>query len=485
MKVHAINLYIPLCLISSSIVTPRHGDVHHRRVRSVINPGGYGIPSTTPLIPNQGAQTTDQGYGLAVLTTPLIPIQGAQTTDQGYGPAVAATPGSCDQSNSTACQTCQKGVRFSPELEQLVDLRLSLSANHSWEWGTQVEWILERKYPSLSVYSDTVLPLDPKANLPYPAELFTIIDPILRRRAPGIGPIIVDDAAGDPASLLIGVMVMGATVKNSPYGWDQAYYNQVAKDQIDFLLRKIRRSKEGAVSHRVKELQLWDDTLFMAPPSIMYYGVVMSDLYLVQFGYEQAKAYRQVMQDPVTKTWYHILLGSYEDRTLWSTGNAWVTAGCMRMWATLNNIRDPEIQARAKAWQDDLIEWTIEIIVGAYEFQSPTTFLLPDRYGKPDTFDDASGTSLLAASAYRVAVARPDMIPRLPLDKINCARSAIITNHINPLNGTVFPVINPLDWNKKALPGVVSPEGQAFVLFMENAWQIFIRSPAGRVYQNS
>ncbi|EGG09920.1 uncharacterized protein MELLADRAFT_95282 [Melampsora larici-populina 98AG31] len=466
MKVHAINFYIPLCLVSSTIAHFTPGSLHRKYARSAIDPAGYGATSAH------------------VPTTPLT-SDGAQPKLQGYGPTVGTAPSSCDQSNPNACQTCQKGVVFSPELKQLVNLRLEKSANHSWEWGTQAEWILEGKYPSLSVYSDTQLPLNPKANLPYPAELFTIIDPILQRRAPGIGPIIVDDAAGDPASLLIGVMVMGATVKNSPYGWDQAYYNQVAKDQIDFLLQKIRRSKEGAVSHRVKELQLWDDNLFMAPPSIMYYGAAMSDLYLVQFGYEQAKAYRQVTQDPVTKTRYHILLGSYEDKTLWSTGNGWVTAGCMRMWATLNLIQDPEIKARAKAWQDDLIEWTIEIIVGAYSFQSPTTFLLPDRYTTPGTFDEVSGTSLLAASAYRVAVARPDLIHRLPLDKINCARSAIITNHINPINGSVAPVINPLDWSKKALPGVVSPEGQAFVLFMENAWQYFIRSPAGRAYQDS
>ncbi|KAH9813859.1 hypothetical protein DFH28DRAFT_325797 [Melampsora americana] len=464
MKVYAINFYIPLCLISSSIgrVTP---EVHRKHHRSIISPSGYATTSSTPQI---------SSYTLP-------------TVAQSNVPSVSNTTCSSNQSNPNACQTCQKGVKLSPELKQLVNFRLQRSANHSWEWGTQAQWVLEDKYPSLSVYSATQLPLNPKANLPYPAELFTIIDPILQRRENGTGPapIIVDEAAGDPASLLIGVMVMGATVKNSPYGWDQAYYNQIAKDQIDFLLRKIRRSKEGAVSHRVKELQLWDDNMFMAPPSIMYYGGVMSDFYLVQFGYEQVKAYREVMQDPVSKTWYHILLGSFEDKTLWSTGNGWVTAGCMRMWATLNLIQDPEVKAQAKGWQDDLIEWTIEIIVGAYAFQSPNTFLLPDRYTKPDTFDEVSGTALIAASAYRLAVARPDMIHRLPLDKINCARNAIILNNINHQNGTVSPVINPLDWSLKALPGVVSPEGQAFVLFMDLAWQYFIRSPAGKPYEHS
>lgn len=128
----------------------------------------------------------------------------------------------------------------------------------SWEWGTQCEVILERYYPSLSVYSTTKrIPLNPDNIGDYPQKLFDVIDPILQRRAPGAGPIIQDDAAGDPASLLPGVVVLGAASRRDPRGRSQKDYNAIAEEQVKFLLEKVPRASNGAISHRVKEVQLW------------------------------------------------------------------------------------------------------------------------------------------------------------------------------------------------------------------------------------
>lgn len=118
--------------------------------------------------------------------------------------------------------------------------------------------ILERYYPSLSVYSTTKrIPLKPEDIGTYPQELFNVLDPILQRRAPGEGPIIQDDAAGDPASLLPGVVVLGAASSRDPRGRTQQEYYTIAQEQIDFLLEKVPRTDKGAISHRVKEVQLW------------------------------------------------------------------------------------------------------------------------------------------------------------------------------------------------------------------------------------
>lgn len=203
--------------------------------------------------------------------------------------------------------------------------------------------ILERYYPSLSVYSTTKrIPLKPEDIGTYPQELFNVLDPILQRRAPGEGPIIQDDAAGDPASLLPGVVVLGAASSRDPRGRTQQEYYTIAQEQIDFLLEKVPRTDKGAISHRVKEVQLWlafeirtkvsnlplivfltflyvfiyiylihgrNDNTFMAPPSLSYWGAATCNITLLEMGYIQAKLYRDVLRDPETNTWRHILLG--------------------------------------------------------------------------------------------------------------------------------------------------------------------------------
>ncbi|KAG0152184.1 hypothetical protein CROQUDRAFT_71031 [Cronartium quercuum f. sp. fusiforme G11] len=451
------------CLIPNSIASSSHQRVH-RQLVSVVAPPFFLVPEVPVVVPPTAPLLVPSTAPLEL--TPNVPSPTTNLTQSSVNPSKLSYGLTMDQSSTSN----------GPIPRQLIYEVLTRSANHSWEWGTLAQYMLEEFYPTLSVYSPTQkIPLDQKSNLPYPTFLFDLIDPILQKRKPGIGPIIEDDAAGDPASLLIAVMVMGATVKKSPYGWDQAYYNQVAKDQIDFLVRMIRRTPDGAISQRVKELQLWNDFMFMAPPSMVYYGAATGDWLTLRLGYRQAEEYRKAMRDRSTKTWNHIRLGSWQDETLWSTGNAWSASGMIRMWATMNNMVDKSLREQTKPWRENLIEWTIEIVVGAFKFQSPTSGLLQNRYGNA-TFEEVSGTALLAASGYRVATYFPEKISRLPMNQIEHARTAILSHNVNRTTGIVFPVVDPFNWGSVLAPGVPSPEGQAFVLFMITAWESFVRS---------
>lgn len=47
----------------------------------------------------------------------------------------------------------------------------------------------------------------------------------------------------------------------------------------------------------------------MAPPSLSYWGAATCNITLLEMGYIQAKLYRDVLRDPETNTWRHILLG--------------------------------------------------------------------------------------------------------------------------------------------------------------------------------
>jgi len=93
-----------------------------------------------------------------------------------------------------------------------------------------------------------------------------------------------------------------------------------AKDQVYHLLYEVPRAPNGAISHREGEVQLWDDFIYMAPPFIAYYGASSLNETLVAEGANQVRWYREVLQDPVTKLWGHILLGSWSEPSLWGTG---------------------------------------------------------------------------------------------------------------------------------------------------------------------
>jgi hypothetical protein len=94
--------------------------------------------------------------------------------------------------------------------------------------------------------------------------------------------------------------------------------------------------------------------------------------------------------------------------------------------------------------------------------------LLRNYIDDDSSFGEACGTTLLAATTYRMAQYRllgPNSSHLL--SKADQARKAIYENNIDS-QGWLYPVVNPLDWSQE---GSHSPEGQAFVLMMEAAFR--------------
>ena len=67
----------------------------------------------------------------------------------------------------------------------------------------------------------------------------------------GPQPLIQGGSAADPASMGVPVLMAGWL------GLHDQDFAGAAKDQLDFLLYKVPRTADGAISHRVAELQLW------------------------------------------------------------------------------------------------------------------------------------------------------------------------------------------------------------------------------------
>ncbi|OAV94812.1 hypothetical protein PTTG_06229 [Puccinia triticina 1-1 BBBD Race 1] len=365
---------------------------------------------------------------------------------------------------------------------------LHKTANHSWEWGTEAQVLLEMKYPDLSVYSTRrKLPLTADEGPIEPPQLMLdLIDPILARRDPSkLSLVDGDGAAGDPASL--GVAVLVATVATSNDTVRSERYRKLAEGQLQWVLNQVPRSPEGAISMRENEVQFWADFIYMLPPFLAYYGAATSNITLLQCAYDQVRLYRQKLQtSSETKLWSHIIEGKKEDRLIWSTGNGWAAAGMMRVYATFANLRDVELYAQTESWRKDLAEWVLEIANAAFNHQQMDTKLIPNYMLTDDPkrdYPECSGTALIASAAYRLASLEPSTVPRLPLSTIAKSRIAIFSKYTNSTTGAVGPVVDPFDWNaEKAFTGAtpeagdVSPEGQAFVLLLYAAWNAYTNS---------
>ena len=133
----------------------------------------------------------------------------------------------------------------------------------SWELGTRSQAILELNVSAYSVFSSNPLP-PPSIVLPNLitplAPFFAIARSVVSNRTVAnngtVGPqplIPAAGSAGDPAS--IGMCVLLANWTNQDAG--QIDYAGAAKDQLDYLFQDVPMTTDGAISHRVSQLQLW------------------------------------------------------------------------------------------------------------------------------------------------------------------------------------------------------------------------------------
>ncbi|KAI0067410.1 hypothetical protein BV25DRAFT_1819734 [Artomyces pyxidatus] len=306
---------------------------------------------------------------------------------------------------STVSQT------LSDDQVALVKQRLAEGATHSWELGTRAQALLELDAPSFSVLTSGA-PVPPPTSLNSSAtaslsDVFSIAQKVVSglsniSSSSGVGQPLVngDGSAGDPASIGVAVLLANWT----GVGGDD--YAGAAQDQIEYLFgSSVPKTPDGAISHRVSQVQLWSDSVYMVPPFLAYYGVTTNNRSMVQEAYTQIKLYRNYLNDPNAKgLWKHILLGqSGNDEGHWSTGNGWAAAGMLRVMATMKNS---QYAGSFKSEIKDLGQWAFDIQTAMYPFLQPNDLFknYPDNATDPSNFDDAASTALLASTVYRLAL---------------------------------------------------------------------------------
>ncbi|TFK62615.1 hypothetical protein BDN72DRAFT_848456 [Pluteus cervinus] len=375
-----------------------------------------------------------------------------------------------------------------------VSARLAQGAQKSWELGTRAEAILELNASSYSVVSHNALPppnIIPDSLTNALEPFFEIAKNTVAGRAAsnnytqGPQPLIQDGSAADPASIGFAVLLANWTGYDATSGNQTLDYAGAAKDQLDFLLEKIPRTSDGAISHRVSEVQLWSDFISMVPPFLAYYGVLTKNRTLLLEAHNQISLYRKYLRDDKAQgLWRHVLLGNdFSDEGHWATGNGWAAAGMLRVLATIQNS---EFANTFKNEQGDLISWVHEIHTAMYAQLDRNVLLFTNYPDQPVTasgnFYDAASTALLASTVYRLSlltsspfitdtsISKP-IHTHLPLaEKSRKALAAPAPNGTHQYftsDGWLTPVVNPDSFTQK---GSDSPEGQAFVVMMQASW---------------
>ncbi|KAF7294922.1 hypothetical protein MIND_01030300 [Mycena indigotica] len=323
----------------------------------------------------------------------------------------------------------------------LVTQRLADAAKLSWEIGTRAQALTELDAHSLSVFSTVPPPTSIPSNVTAGiAPVLSIAHNIVSAlNSSGNGELVAGDgAAGDPASIGVAVLLANWTGQQ---GKDGLNYAAAAKNQLDFLLYNTPKTPDGAISHRVSQVQLWSDSVFMVPPFLAYYGVLTSNTSLITEAYNQIKLYRNYLRDTnANNLWKHIVLGNNTnggslDEGHWSTGNGWAAAGMLRVLGTMKNS---PYNKQFSNEQKDLKDWVKEIhgaMFSALDSTNIFTNYAGESSGSPGMFYDAAATMLLASTVYRLAVVEDDHT--YVANAENCRRALFAT--VSPASSSPTP----------------------------------------------
>lgn len=248
-------------------------------------------------------------------------------------------------------------------------------------------------------------------------------------------------------------------------------YLAAAGRQVEHLLTDVPRWPNGAISHREDVAELWADFVYMAPPTLAYWAVQTADAELLSTAIQQCVLYGDVLAVPAGADagglWHHIIGPQSQDLGIWSTGNAWAAAGMTRVLAT---AKKSPLADQVAADLGQLKGVIRSILQGAIQLDraEPDEPLLRNYLNDTTWFGELSGTTLLTATAYRLAALEPDEFGGEYTSWADEKRQIIIDSIDD--DGLLYPVINPLNWGDTT-PSHESPEAQSFALLMFSAYR--------------
>ena len=357
---------------------------------------------------------------------------------------------------------CISGFNYGFNIDKARDHATRL-ATHDWEIGTAAEGLLELLHPEYSVFGPDPFP---REKVPKEWVMMNQASVYVHRQVRlSSGPTLWEDSlsVSDPAALGVFALMIG----RHKAGWMQA-----ATKQKNFLLKDAPRYDNGATSHRIESPEVWSDAVFMVPPFLAYYAVATKELEVMKDAVKQIQLHRDVLlirEGDRKGLWKHIVGDSARaDDGAWSTGNAWAAYGMLRVRATITAWK--QTNATMKTEVKLLDNYILEILTAAIRTDNDKSSLLRNYLGDQDWYGETSGTTLLAAAAYRMGMF---MEPGSSRDRILTwadQKRRTIVQSVNA-NGIVKPAVNPLKHDQREPIDNGSPEGESFLLLMSAAWR--------------
>ena len=207
-----------------------------------------------------------------------------------------------------------------------------------------------------------------------------------------------------------------------------------------------------------------------------YQAVQRNDAGLMAETVRQCGLQRAVLKQGNFLNWQHIVGPNSPDSGLWYSGNGWASWGMVRVLHTLQKW--PGSSAMTSE-ANQLKGWIKEILDGAM-LSGFENGLLRNYLNDESWFGEISGTALLSAVAYRMAVNDPGMFPQKYITWADTNRKSLSTRQGS--DGVLVPAVNPLDWKDGNKYYSGSAEGQAFVVLLYTAFRDCVRS---RICQQS
>jgi rhamnogalacturonyl hydrolase YesR len=251
------------------------------------------------------------------------------------------------------------------------------------------------------------------------------------------------NAVTDPAA--VGEAVLFATRITG-----DARLQDAADRMRDYLLHTAPRNAAGTLYHIIDRPQIWVDSMYMAPPFLAAAGCPAEAV-------RQIEGFRAVLWHAQARLYAHQWdegMQTWARAAHWGVGNGWAAAGLARVIAAL----PPEMAAeRAR-----LVAYARDLIASCLSHQRPDA-LYHDVVDDPSTFVEVNLAQMLAYTIYRgMHDGWLDARFRDHADRMRQAAHARVDAY-----GLVQGVCGAPHFDH---PGT-APEGQAFFLLMESAYQ--------------
>lgn len=269
-------------------------------------------------------------------------------------------------------------------------------------------------------------------------------DAVVRQTKDGrLGMMSDSYGATDPAANGEAVLVAAETTGDPKL-------KEASDRMAAWLLEGSPKSDKGILYHVTNKKEVWVDSFYMAPPFLAVAGYQKEAV-------KQIEGYRELLWNKEKKLFSHM----WDDenkvflrKDFWGVGNGWAASGIVRVLETLPENMEDEKQR--------LIQYLKDVIDGCIVYLREDG-LFHDVLDNPETFVETNVGQMLSYSIYRGVEA--GYLDSSYLSYANKMRDAAHSK-VDEF-GIVQEVCGAPFFDKSG----TAPEGQAFFLLMEAAYQ--------------